>query len=253
VSDLPPLAELAPGQPFPPIDQAWPANSPAAGLLAVGGMLDVPTLVNAYEHAVFPWFNEGEPTLWWSPDPRMVLHTDRFRLHRSLRRTLARFRADPRCELRVDTAFEQVMLGCARVPRPGQRGTWIGQRMLEAYVQLHEAGHAHSVETWIDGRLVAGLYCVTVGRAVFGESMFTLVTDGSKMALAGLVAFCRVRGLPLIDCQQNTAHLASLGATEIPRADFARAVQALALEPAPAWRFEPVYWDALLSSAAEHR
>jgi leucyl/phenylalanyl-tRNA--protein transferase len=121
--------------------------------------------------------------------------------------------------------------------------------MLRAYARLYHAGHAHSVETWIDGKLAAGLYCVSLGRAVFGESMFTHVPDGSKIALAALVAFCRVHGLPLIDCQQNTAHLASLGAREIPRAEFAQAVHALAREPTPVWRFQPVYWDALLSPA----
>jgi len=237
---------LAPGQPFPPIARAMPAGSPAPGLLAAGGALDVPTLVQAYAHAVFPWFNPGEPVLWWSPNPRMVLRTEQFKLHRSLRKTLARFRAGAGAQVRIDTAFEQVMLGCARSPRPGQRGTWIGPAMLEAYVQLHRAGYAHSVETWIDGELAAGLYCVSLGRAVFGESMFTQVTDGSKIALAALVAFCRANALPLIDCQQKTAHLALLGAAEMPRAAFARAVRALAREPAPVWRFQPVYWGALL-------
>ena len=243
---LPALPLLAPGQPFPPIEQAWPAGTPAAGLLAAGGALDVTTLVDAYAHAIFPWFSQGEPVLWWSTDPRMVLYTDQFRLHRSLRKTLAHVRAAERVQVRMDTAFEQVMQSCARAPRPGQRGTWIGTSMLRAYARLHRAGHAHSVETWIDGKLAAGLYCVALGRAVFGESMFTQVADGSKIALAALVAFCRVHGLPLIDCQQNTAHLASLGAQEIPRAQFAQAVHALVREPAPAWRFHPIYWNALL-------
>ena len=246
----PALAVLRPGEPFPPLAHAWPADSPAPGLLAAGGALDVPTLRAAYSATIFPWFSAGEPILWWSPDPRMVLQVARFRQHRSLRRAIQRFAATPRGEIRIDTAFGEVMAACARAPRPGQSGTWIGPEMRAAYQALHQAGHAHSVETWIDGHLVAGLYCVAVGHAVFGESMFTEVTDGSKIALGALVAWCRRHGVPLIDCQQNTAHLASLGAAEMPRADFARQVRALAAQPPAPWRFEPVYWTDLLSPSS---
>ena len=242
----PALALLQPGAPFPPLAQAWPARSPAPGLLAAGGALDVATLVTAYSGTVFPWFSEGEPILWWSPDPRMVLRVDEFRLHRSLRKVLARFRADAGCEIRIDTAFDAVIAACAEAWRPGQSGTWIGPEMRAAYAALHRAGHAHSVETWIGGRLCAGLYCVSIGRAVFGESMFTTVSDGSKIALSALVALCRAQGLPLVDCQQNTPHLAFMGAADMPRADLAAAVEQLVREPAPAWRFDPVYWDALM-------
>ena len=245
----PELTVLEPGEPFPPISHAWPHASPAPGLLAMGGALDVPTLLSAYAHTIFPWFNEPEPILWWSTDPRMVLSVERFRLHRSLRKTIQRFRDDERCQIRIDSAFGHVMAACAGTQRPGQAGTWIGRDMQLAYGELHAAGHAHSVETWVGGRLVAGLYVVSIGQAVFGESMFTHVTDGSKVALAALVAFCRAQGLPLIDCQQNTGHLTFMGAQEMPRADFADRVRALTALPAPVWQFDPVYWNAILPTS----
>lgn len=253
MSETPRLTLLAPGDPFPSPLQAWPQGSPAPGLVAAGGALDVATLRAAYANSLFPWYSAGEPILWWSPDPRMVLAVSRFRLHRSLQRSVRRFARDPRCEIRFDSAFEHVITACAASPRRGQAGTWIGPDMRSAYTALHRAGHAHSVETWIDGELVAGLYCVGIGRAVFGESMFTRVTDGSKIALAALVAWCRVHGVPLIDCQQNTAHLASLGAAEMPRLQFLRHLHAVVDLPAPPWRFEPVYWDSLFPPRASQR
>lgn len=237
---------LEPGEPFPDAADAWGPDAPAPGLLAAGGALDMATLQRAYSAAIFPWFSSGQPILWWSPDPRMVLHTAEFKLHRSLRKTLARFAASNRCELRIDTAFEQVINACSQSPRPGQSGTWIVPAMVSAYCELHRAGLAHSVETWIDGELAGGLYCVGLGRAVFGESMFTRVPDASKIALAGLVAFCRSNGVTMIDCQQNTRHLASLGAREVARQSFLSHVAAATGLTAPAWRFEPVYWTDLL-------
>lgn len=249
----PALAVLRPDDPFPPVENAWPADSPAPGLVAVGGALDVPTLRAAYAATIFPWFSDGEPMMWWSPDPRMVLHTAHFRLHRSLRRAIDRFRVMPAAEIRIDSAFDAVMAACAQAPREGQSGTWINPQMQSAYGALHRAGLAHSVETWVGGELVAGLYAVTLGQAVFGESMFTRVTDGSKIALAALVAFCRAHGLPLIDCQQNTRHLAFMGASEMPRAAFAARVRELAALPALAWRFEPVYWTALMPTSPRDR
>ncbi len=249
----PTLALLQAGDAFPPLTQAWPAESPAPGLLAAGGALDVPTLVAAYSGTIFPWFSDGEPILWWSPDPRMVLRTERFRLHRSLRRAIQRFRAADACEIRIDCAFEQVMAACAQTRRVGQSGTWIGPEMQAAYLPLHRAGLAHSVEAWVDGRLVAGLYCVSIGRAVFGESMFTQVSDGSKIALAALVALCRHHGLPLIDCQQDTPHLAFMGAEPMAREDFAARIAKLVDQPAPSWRFDPVYWNEVLSSYHANR
>ena len=242
----PPLAWIAPGQAFPPLDQAWGPDSPAPGLLAAGGRLDTPTLLAAYRQGIFPWFSRGQPVLWWSPDPRMVLQVARWRLHRSMRKTLERFRADPDCEIRIDSAFASVIRSCAGVARPSQSGTWIVPDMVRAYERLHQDGHAHSVETWVGGRLVAGLYCVAIGRAVFGESMFTTITNGSKIALAALVALCRHGGVDRIDCQQNTRHLASLGAAEMPRADFVAGLRQAVDGPPPVWRFDPVYWNELL-------
>jgi leucyl/phenylalanyl-tRNA--protein transferase len=174
-----------------------------------------------------------------------------FRLHRSLRKTLRRFIHTPGCEVRFDSAFEQVIAACAGSPREGQDGTWIGPAMVQAYTGLHHAGYAHSVETWVDGRLVGGLYCVALGKAVFGESMFARATDASKIALAALVAFCRHHGIALIDCQQNTRHLASLGAHEIARVDFLRHIERARQEAPPVWRFEPLYWNTLMTAPAD--
>ncbi len=242
------LPWLEPGDPFPPPAEAWGPDQPAPGLLAAGGVLDVPTLQRAYASGIFPWFSAGQPILWWSTDPRMVLYTDEFKLHRSLRKTLARFVADPQCEVRFDSAFDRVIQACATSARPGQDGTWIVPAMVAAYRDFHAAGCAHSVETWIDGELVGGLYCVKIGKAVFGESMFTRVPDASKIALAALVAWARHHGVTAIDCQQNTRHLASLGAREIARSEFVRHVTRAAGEASPPWYFDPVYWDAVLPS-----
>lgn len=244
------LPWLQPGDPFPDPARAWDERQPAPGLLAAGGALDVDTLRRAYSSGIFPWFSDDQPILWWSTDPRMVLYTDEFRLHRSLRKTLARLLRDPGFEIRFDHDFARVIRACAGSPRNGQSGTWIVPDMVEAYVNLHRAGYAHSVETWIDGELAGGLYCVAIGRAVFGESMFTRVPDASKLALAALVAWCRQAGVALIDCQQNTSHLASLGAREIARADFVQHLARVTPEETPRWQFLPVYWNALLRMPA---
>lgn len=243
------LRWLAPGDPLPPVTTTWGEHDPVPGLLAAGGDLSVGSLVAAYGQGVFPWFSSGQPILWWSPDPRMVLQLADFRVRRSLRQSIARLRCSDAACVRFDSAFADVIRHCAASPRPGQSGTWIGRSMIDAYLALHEAGFAHSVETWLDGRLVAGLYCVSIGRAVFGESMFTTVPDGSKVALAALVAFGRANQIGWIDCQQNTPHLATLGAREIARAEFTARVEACRQLPSPVWRFEPLYWDALLSAS----
>ena len=237
-------------EPFPALDTAWDASSPAPGLLAAGGSLDVAHLRSAYAQGIFPWFSDDQPILWWSPDPRMVLAPAEFRLHRSLRRVLGKFRRDPRCEIRVDHAFGAVIEACASTRRDGQAGTWIVPDMVAAYTALHAAGNAHSMETWVDGQLVGGLYCIGLGQAVFGESMFALRTDASKIALAALVCLCRRQGVPLIDCQQNTGHLASLGGREIPRARFADHLRQAQRHAPLQWNFESLYWDELLSSPA---
>ena len=237
---------LSTGDGFPPLSTAWGRNDPAPGLLAAGSTLDVANLLTAYSKGIFPWFSLGQPVLWWSPDPRMVLQMADFRLHRSLRKSLIRFRDSAACEVRFDHAFDQVIEACAVTSRAGQSGTWILPEMVDAYTALHQAGHAHSVETWIDGELAGGLYCVNLGKMVFGESMFAHKTDASKIALAALVAFCRAQDIPVIDCQQNTRHLASLGAAEINREVFAAQVAAEVVLPSPTWRFEPLYWNQLL-------
>ena len=240
------LPWLEPGDPFPDAARAWDASQPAPGLLAAGGALDVDSLHRAYSAGIFPWFSEGQPILWWSTDPRMVLFSREFKLHRSLRKSLTRLLGDARCELRVDTAFSDVIHACSHSERPGQAGTWILPPMVQAYEAFHRAGYAHSVETWIDGQLAGGLYCVCIGRAVFGESMFTRFPDASKIALAGLVALCRHHDIDVIDCQQNTQHLASLGAREVARARFVAQVAQNVKKPAPVWHFDPVYWNGLL-------
>ncbi|MFE8644244.1 leucyl/phenylalanyl-tRNA--protein transferase [Sphingomonas sp. NCPPB 2930] len=242
----PALPWLDAGDPFPDPASAWGHGTPAPGLLAAGGALDTATLRAAYAHGIFPWFSDGQPILWWSPDPRMVLRPAEFKLHRSLRKTLQRFRHAPGADLRIDTAFDQVIRHCAQTPRHGQDGTWILPEMQAAYSALHRAGHAHSVEVWEGGELVGGLYCVAIGQAVFGESMFAHRTDASKIALAGLMAFCRHHGVAMVDCQQNTRHLASLGAGEIARGVFLDAVAQARHRPALAWSFEPLYWNSLL-------
>jgi leucyl/phenylalanyl-tRNA--protein transferase len=248
MSKQPPLPWLEPGEAFPDITHAWGPDSEAAGLLAAGGSLDVASLVRAYCQGIFPWYSHGQPILWWSTDPRMVLQVSRFKLHRSLKKTIQRFCADIRCEIRFDSAFDRVINHCAHEGRSGQGGTWIVPEMIEAYQTLHAAGHAHSVETWVGGELVGGLYCVSIGQAVFGESMFALRSDASKLALAALVCFCRAKGVGFIDCQQNTAHLASLGADEMPRTRFAAKVKEAIALASPEWHFDALYWHHLLDT-----
>lgn len=238
---------LEPETPLPAPEFAEKTGSPLAGLVAAGGGLSVTRLCEAYKEGIFPWFSENQPVLWWSPDPRMVLKIDDFRLHRSLRKTLLAFRNASDCEVRMDTAFERVIRQCASSPRKGAAGTWIVDDMIEAYIALHHAGFAHSVETWMQGQLVGGLYCVSMGDALFGESMFAARTDASKIALAGLVAFARSQGLTWIDCQQNTRHLASLGAQEMPRATFLKLVRQAKKDTTRAWHFEPKTWDHVLN------
>jgi len=242
----PQLPWLEPDDPLPLPAAAWGPNDPAPGLLAAGGALSIAYLCAAYGQGCFPWYGPGQPILWWTPDPRMVLPVSALRVHRSLRKTLQAFRRDAACAIRVDCAFEEVITRCASQQRKGQAGTWIVPEMVAAYIGLHAAGHAHSVETWVDGELVGGLYCVALGRAVFGESMFADATDASKIALSALVGLCLHHGIGMIDCQQNTPHLASLGAHEIPRAQFLRHVEKARQQHPMAWTFEPVYWDRLL-------
>jgi leucyl/phenylalanyl-tRNA---protein transferase len=220
------IAWLRASDPFPPLERA---RDDLGGLLAVGGDLTPQRLLSAYSLGIFPWYGEEDPILWWSPDPRMILRMDAFHVSRSLSRRMrtAGF------ELRTNTVFERVMRACAE-PRPDQAGTWIREDMIEAYTRLHAMGYAHSVETWHDGELVGGLYGVAIDRMFFGESMFARVADASKVALAHLVGLMIKAGMPLIDCQQQTPHLASLGAAPIPRTAFAAQLRELIGEVKPA-------------------
>lgn len=246
-STSPALPWLAPDQDFPPIHQAWDRHTPAPGLLAAGGALNANTLQRAYSKGIFPWFSDDQPILWWSPEPRMVLIPTEFRLHSSLRKKLQKFCKTEGCEIRIDTAFKQVIQACSNSPRNGQTGTWIVPDIIFAYMELHRIGLAHSIETWINGKLVGGLYCVALGKTVFGESMFCHLSDASKIALSALVCFCLKHEIQQIDCQQNTTHLASLGACEISRAMFSEQVTRGLAQPAPVWQFDSLYWQMLLS------
>lgn len=246
------LPWLADDDPFPPTALAADDSTDYPGLLAAGGGLSVARLRSAYRQGIFPWYSEGQPVLWWSTHPRMVLHTAEFKLSRSLRKTLQQFLARPGCTLRFDHDFSAVIQACATAPREGQHGTWIVPEMIQAYVRLHQAGTAHSIETWVDGELVGGLYLINLGRMVYGESMFARRTDASKIALAALVAFCRAHGMAMIDCQQHTRHLASLGARLLRREAFeAHLRNAVVDQPPAAWTYDPLHWAQLgLKSAA---
>jgi leucyl/phenylalanyl-tRNA--protein transferase len=230
-------------EPLPPTTLALGADTVAPGLLAAGGSLTPQRLEQAYRRGIFPWFSLGQPVLWWSPDPRMVLPVSQFKVSKSLAKTLRRFVRAPGAELRIDSAFERIIDACAHTPRDGQGGTWIVPQMVAAYTAWHRLGRVHSFETWVDGRLVGGLYGVAIGRMFFGESMFAWATDASKIALAALVAFCRHRGIALIDCQQNTGHLASLGAHELPRCAFERHLSRVSGESDVAdWSYDSRMW-----------
>jgi len=224
---------LRPGAPFPPVDTALDDPN---GLLAASADVTPERLLDAYRHGIFPWYGVGQPVLWWCPDPRTVLIVDEFRVARSLRQRVKQ----RRWEIRVDTAFREVIEACAMVPRRGQLGTWITPAIADAYTALHAQGHAHSVEAWRDGELAGGLYGVAIGQMFYGESMFAWETDASKVTLVHLVGVLRARGFPLIDCQQDTAHLASFGARPVSRRWFAERVAGLVHSTAPPTPWAPV-------------
>ena len=211
--------------PFPPAEAALREPN---GLLCAGADLSVERLLAAYRRGIFPWYSGDEPVLWWSPDPRMVLFCDELKVPRSLAKSVR----NKGYEVRIDSAFSKVIKTCAE-PRKGEAGTWLGKDMQTAYQALHRAGYAHSFETWRAERLVGGLYGVALGRMFYGESMFSRATDASKVALVALAGTLRARGFPLIDCQQRTPLLASLGAREIPRRQFLRRLAALVNYPQP--------------------
>lgn len=193
-----------------------PQRASPEGMLAAGGDLSLPRLVYAYSQGIFPWYSEGDPILWWSPDPRFVLFPDQLKVSKSMRP----YFNQRKFSVTYDREFSQVMQACAEVPRAGQYGTWITEEMLAAYAELHRAGFAHSVEVWRDEELVGGLYGIALGKVFFGESMFTRVSNASKFGFISLVRRLRERDFQLIDCQQETRHLASLGAEAIPRRQF---------------------------------
>jgi leucyl/phenylalanyl-tRNA--protein transferase len=223
--------------PFPPVSEALHEPN---GLLAAGGDLSVARLLDAYGQGIFPWYSAGQPVLWWSPDPRMVLAPPEFRISRSLRKRLRR----DDYEVRADTCFSEVMRACA-APRPGQNGTWITPDMTAAYHALHLRGIAHCVEVWMQEELVGGLYGVALGRMFYGESMFSRMTDASKIALAHLARQLERWGYGLIDCQMHTEHLATLGARSVPRAVFTGKLKELVNYPSSPgnWRFDDDLFD----------
>lgn len=226
--------------PFPDVSDALGKYSEAPGLLAIGADLSPQRLLEAYRRGIFPWFSEGQPVLWWSTDPRMVLLTERFVISHSLRKKLKQvhksMQSSGRWQVRFDSAFEQVMRACA-APRKDGAGTWISEDIIAGYTGLHRQGYAHSSEVWLDGELVGGAYGVCIGRMFYGESMFARAPDASKIALAYLVHFLQQHNVAMIDCQQETAHLASLGATPIPRREFiAHLKKAINERPIETWR-----------------
>jgi leucyl/phenylalanyl-tRNA--protein transferase len=225
--------------PFPDVADALTGDD-APGLLAAGADLSPQRLLDAYRRGIFPWFSEGQPILWWSTDPRMVLMTADFKISDSLKKTLRKVErsaaTDGRWQVRFDSAFEAVMRSCA-APRKDGHGTWISEQIINGYTGLHSLGYAHSCELWLDGELVAGAYGVSIGKMFYGESMFADVTDGSKIALAYLVHFLQSEGVTMIDCQQETSHLASLGAAPISRTQFLAHLQAnIAQTQITAWK-----------------
>ena len=260
----PALPWIEADEPLPLASTAWGVDSRAPGLLAAGLDLSPSRIREAYSKGIFPWFSESQPVLWWSTDPRMVLMGDQFRIHRSFKKTLNAFILNPNCEIRIDSDFKKVIENCAlRPPKTDSSkvkaqsnstgtsgtsettGTWIVPQMQTVYAQAHLEGFVHSVETWENNQLVGGLYCVSLGKAVYGESMFSLQKDASKIALAALVAFSIANGIAMIDCQQNTPHLSSLGAAQIPRSRFLELAALAQSERPPQWEFSPDYWGLL--------
>ncbi len=233
---------LEPHNIFPDVATALGEAEGAPGLLAAGGDLSPARLLIAYQHGIFPWFSDGQPILWWSPDPRMVLFTDQFVPSHSLRKTLRKIdisiTSDREWEIRFDSDFEGVIRACA-APRKRAGGTWISEDIVDAYMALHQLGYAHSSELWRHGELVGGAYGMCLGRMFYGESMFARTPDASKIALAYLVHFLKMNGVAMIDCQQQTPHLASLGASPIPRTEFIKRMKNAVDQPA-ILRWEPL-------------
>ncbi len=199
-----------------PVQFPDPKKADPQGLVAMGGELSPAYLLSAYSQGIFPWFSEGDPILWWSLDPRMVLFPENFKITKSLKQII---RSD-KFEIRIDTSFEEVIAQCRKIKRNEQDETWITQEMMKAYIHLHKLGYAHSFETYYDHQLVGGLYGLSLGKAFFGESMFFHKSNASKFALYHLVTWCRNHNFNFIDVQQSTGHLKSLGAIDMDRSEF---------------------------------
>lgn len=232
-------------EPHQPLPAATRARREPNGLVAAGRDLSARRLLEAYGKGIFPWYSAGQPVLWWSPDPRMVVFTAEYEPSRSLGKTLKRIARTNEWEIALDRDFRAVIEACAAHARRGQDGTWITPAIVDAYVDLHRMDHAHSFEVRRNGELIAGLYGVSIGRMFFGESMFTRVADGSKCAYASLVATLRSLEMPMVDCQQSTNHLASLGGKDISRMEFLDRIVDLTGRPAPDWRRLQVQWPVL--------
>ncbi len=240
------LPVLGPLDAFPHPSAALGEESETPGLLCAGADLRPGRLLQAYRSGIFPWYSEGQPILWWSTHPRMVLKPTHFHLPTSLaKRVRQALKRGWRIE--VDRAPAEVIQRCATSPRPGQWGTWIVPDIQHAYQRLALLGHVHSVEVWQGDTLLGGLYCVAIGKAVFGESMFYAENDASKVALCALVALCAAQGVPQIDCQQQTEHLARFGAAPIPREAFLHTLTLAADQPPIDWHFQDLYWQQLLA------
>ncbi|HEX4842343.1 MAG TPA: leucyl/phenylalanyl-tRNA--protein transferase [Limnobacter sp.] len=212
-----------------------------AGLLAASQEISAQWLLESYPRGIFPWYSQGEPVLWWSTEPRAVLYLSAFRLHASLKKTIRKLSRDPTHRITLNHAFEAVMRGCAE-PRAGQDGTWITEEIIAAYCELHRLGHAHSVEHWHHHRLIGGLYCVSFGRMVYGESMFARQTDASKVAFAHWVYWLKAQNVHIMDCQQATSHLMSFGAQTVPRNTFEQEMTQAVLQPSIDWAPCELMW-----------
>lgn len=211
------------------------------GLLAASQEINADWLQASYARGIFPWYSKGEPVLWWSTSPRAVLYPDEFKLHRSLAKAIRKMNMDPDSQIRMNGCFEAVMRACA-APRPGQNGTWITEEVIAAYVELHRRGYAHSIEHWQHNELVGGLYCVAFGSMVYGESMFSTQTDASKIAFAHFVYWLKTQNVRIIDCQQATGHLRSMGARTISRTMFESEMSASITQPPLNWEPRELTW-----------
>jgi len=207
-------------------------------LIALSDCMDEQLLLAAYRHGIFPWYSEGQPVMWWCTSPRMVLDTRHINISDSLRKKLKQVLKQPEWEIKVDTAFQEVITACAQLQRKDQDGTWITEEIIAHYAELHQRGIAHSVETWFEGKLVGGLYGINLGTMFYGESMFRYITDASKIALAALCAWCVEVDIHLIDCQQQTSHLQSMGAHPIPKDSFLDWIEGHIDQPSPLWKWD---------------